>query len=128
MLRLMVSMVTVLISLVFAVNSDTTAFTLRLAPDNSTTHTFAPHRWATPDIPTPQFFRILLTPGTLTLILEAPFVQPPLPTPRLGEVPIPLLQPVPPTSQSSADLPRYLSGEEMRLLRNTTTVVEQSNP
>lgn len=128
MLRLRVSMATVLISFVFAVSSDTMAFTLRFAPDNSTTPTFAAHMQATPDIPTPQFFRILLEQDTLTLILEAAFVQPPLPIPRLGEVPVPLPQPVPPASPSSADLPRYLSGEEMRLLRNTRTVVDQSNP
>jgi hypothetical protein len=81
------------------------------------------------DIPTPQFFRIVIDKHKAILVVEDPFVQ------KFTLTPLPRLEPISPPSttpeQSQNPNPsgipaRYLSGVETLLLRNTETLVEKS--
>lgn len=81
------------------------------------------------DIPTPQFFRIIIDSQTGTAVVEEPYVQ------SISKAPESRLEKEPDRSSAvqpefkrnaSRPLPRYLSGVDTMVLRNIKTVV--ANP
>jgi hypothetical protein len=117
-----------LISLLFTLGSDAIAFTFQLAPDDGTTNAFDTHTQFTPDIPTPQFFRLLFKQDTLTLDLEQPFGRPLPSAPHVRAFPIDSSPSAPSSAQPSSNQQHYLSGIEVFLLRDTQRLVDQINP
>ena len=81
------------------------------------------------DIPTPQFFRIVIDRQNRILVVEDPFVQ------KITLTPLPRLEQTSTPQAASAQSPTlhhshtptpYLSGVETMLLRDAETLVEKS--
>lgn len=121
MSRLMIALALVLGFSVLLGAGSAQAFTSRMGVIQKTESPFdfllKPRR----DIPTPQFFRIVIDAQTGTAVLEEPYVQPIIIAPELSI-------PVQPHSERSASriLPRYLSGIETLILRHVKTIVSTS--
>ena len=127
--RRIISTKIVLMGLLLIFYSSVMAFTFRLASEDVITDMYNVQARGTPDIPTPQFFRLLVQQNTLTLVLEKPFDDSTRTTPRVQEIPVHTLQPAlsPLQTPSDQQLPQ-LSGIEVLLLRNTQTLVDETTP
>lgn len=105
------------------------AFTWRMGSVEVTQAPFEFLQSAPRDLPTPQFFRLVIDDRTGTIIVEEPYVRPLIRAvkPRLKKG-AEISFPGPPPSERNALRPmsNELSGVETMLLRSAETVVESS--
>ena len=101
----------------------------RMAPAENRTMPFELLTEPRMDIPTPQFFRIVIDKHKGILVIEDPFVQKfmLIPLPRLDPLSAPPALPKQSRNPNHARIPiRYLSEVETLLLRHIETLVEKS--